>query len=423
VKRKAIISGACSAQQYKTKAVALLNMAVLVYVFTHALLLSVEIALLAPMLYLMTLSVAALVQRQQCSTDQAQNTRFALLVPAHNEEAVLGSLFASLRDLSYPATLVEVHLVADNCTDTTAAIAREAGAFVYERHNETELGKGHALRWLLAQLEATGRKYDAYVIIDADSQVSPNFLSEMHSQLQAGLQIIQSQYRVQNSQEAWTAGLRSVAFALFNHLRPLGRTALGWSSGLKGTGMCFSAAVVQRFGWKSFSLTEDVEYHVELVKAGLRVAYAPTAITWSAMPTSLKQAQSQQMRWERGRLELVRRHVPHLLWQTLRTGNTALFDAAMEILTPPLSALVGLIVLCTASAVLLPSYLGMLLALALLATLATYVLIGLRLAHLPLAAYRSLLFAPAYIVWKLWLYLTALVSPGERRWIRTSREV
>jgi cellulose synthase/poly-beta-1,6-N-acetylglucosamine synthase-like glycosyltransferase len=398
-------------------------MAVLVYVFTHALLLSVEIALLAPMLYLMTLSVAALAQRQQHSTDQTPDTRFALLVPAHNEEAVLSDLFVSLRDLSYPATLVEVHLVADNCTDTTAAIAREAGAFVYERDNETELGKGHALRWLLAQLEATGREYDAYVIIDADSQVSPNFLDEMHAQLQAGQQIIQSQYRVQNSQEAWTAGLRSVAFALFNHLRPLGRTALGWSSGLKGTGMCFSRDVVQRFGWKSFSLTEDVEYHVELVKAGLRVAYAPTAITWSAMPTSLKQAQSQQMRWERGRLELVRRHVPHLLWQTLHTGNTALFDAAMEIITPPLSALVGLIVLCTASAILLPSYLGMLLALALLSALATYVLIGLRLAHLPLAAYRSLLFAPAYIAWKLWLYLAALVSPGERRWIRTSREV
>lgn len=399
-----------------------MDIAALLYVLTHTLLLSIEIALLAPMLYLMTLSVAALAQRQQGSTDQALDTRFALLIPAHDEEDVLGDLFASLSALSYPTAQVEVHLVADNCTDTTAAIAREAGAFVYERHNTTELGKGYALRWLLAQLQATGRKYDAYVIIDADSQVSPNFLNEMNAQLQAGQQIIQSQYRVQNSQEAWTAGLRSVAFALFNHLRPLGRTALGWSSGLKGTGMCFSAEVVERFGWKSFSLTEDVEYHVELVKAGLRVAYAPTAIVWSAMPTSLKQSQSQQMRWERGRLELVRRHVPRLLWQTLRTGNTALFDAAMEILTPPLSALVGLIVLCAVSAFLLPSYLGMWLALVLLAELAAYVLIGLRLARLPLAAYRSLLFAPAYIIWKLWLYLAALASPGERRWVRTSRQ-
>jgi|SRR5579859_271012 len=390
----------------------------------HILLLSVEVALSVPMLYLLTLSVAALLQRQSGKTNAGTpTTRFALLIPAHNEEAVLGAMFASLDALDYPPELMTAHVVADNCTDATAALAREAGVLVYERQDTSEVGKGYALRWLLGQVEATARQYDAYVVIDADSVVSPNFLREMDSRLQAGQAIIQSQYRVQNSQEAWTAGLRAVAFALFNHLRPLGRTALGWSCGLKGTGMCFSAAVVRQFGWNTFSLTEDVDYHVTLLKAGLRVAYAPTAIVWSAMPTSLKQAQSQQMRWERGRLELARRHVPHLLWQTLRTGNTALFDAAMEILAPPLSVLAGLIVCCCVAGWLLPSTFGFRLGVALVVELSLYVFIGLRLARLPLAAYRSLLFAPAYIVWKLWVYGVALVAPGERRWVRTSREV
>ncbi len=392
-------------------------------VWLHILLLSVEVALCLPMLYLLTLSLAALFQRQPGEAPtSAPTTHFALLIPAHNEEAVLGAMLASLSALEYPPKLVDAHVVADNCTDATAAIAREAGVFVYERQDTSELGKGYALRWLLGQVEATGRRYDAYVVIDADAVVSSNFLREMDTRLQAGQAIIQSQYRVQNSQEAWTAGLRAVAFALFNHLRPLGRTALGWSCGLKGTGMCFSAAVVRQFGWNTFSLTEDVDYHVTLLKAGLRVAYAPTAIVWSAMPTSLKQAQSQQMRWERGRLELVRRHVPHLLWQTLRTGNTALFDAAMEILAPPLSVLAGLIVCCCAAGFLLPSSFGFRLGLALVVALSLYVLIGLRLARLPLAAYRSLLFAPAYIVWKLWVYGVALVAPGERRWVRTQRK-
>jgi cellulose synthase/poly-beta-1,6-N-acetylglucosamine synthase-like glycosyltransferase len=243
----------------------------------------------------------------------------------------------------------------------------------------------------------------------------------MDAQLQAGQSIIQSHYRVKNAQESWTSGLRSVAFALFNHLRPLGRTTLGWSAGLKGTGMCFSASVVRQFGWESFSLTEDVEYHVRLVMAGLRVVYAPTAIIWSAMPTSLKQSQTQQMRWERGRLALVRRHVPPLLWATLRTGNLALFDAAMEILVPPLSVLAGLIFCCCVGAFVLPSHVGLWLGLALLAALLLYIFIGLRLARLPLAAYRSLLFVPAYIVWKLWVYVAALVSAGDRRWVRTTR--
>lgn len=388
----------------------------------HILLLSVEIALVVPMLYLTTLSIAALAQRtgRKASGGPAV-TRYALLIPAHNEEGTLETLFASLHALEYPPTLVNVYVVADNCTDDTAAIARAAGALVYERHDTTKIGKGYALRWLLSRIEATGRRYDAYVIIDADSAVLPNFLQVMDARLQSGQAIIQSQYRVQNGQEAWTAGLRAVAFALFNHLRPLGRTALGWSCGLKGTGMCFSASVVQRFGWDSFSLTEDVEYHVRLVTAGLRVAYAPEAIIWSAMPTSLKQAQSQQMRWERGRLELVRRHVPHLLWETLRTGNLALFDAAMEILVPPLSVVAGLVLCCCAGSFLLASSLGSTLGLALLFALLLYVLSGLRLARLPLAAYGSLLFAPAYIAWKFWVYVTALIPLGDRRWVRTSR--
>jgi cellulose synthase/poly-beta-1,6-N-acetylglucosamine synthase-like glycosyltransferase len=374
------------------------------------------------MLYLSVLSIAALAGRSRHSAGHAApSARFAVLVPAHNEEAVLGAMLASLRRLDYPPTLMDVQVVADNCTDATAAIAREAGVSVYERHDETEIGKGYALRWLLGQVQATGRAYDAYVVMDADTEVSPNFLQVMDAQLQAGQSIIQSQYRVQNGQESWTSGLRSIAFALFNHLRPLGRTALGWSSGLKGTGMCFKASVVEQFGWDSFSLTEDVEYHVQLVSAGLRVAYAPEAIIWSAMPTSLKQSKSQQMRWERGRLELVRRNVPRLFWGTLRTRNLALFDAAMEILVPPLSVVVGLVLCCCAGAVLLHSTLGMRLGAALLVGLLLYVFIGLRLARLPLAAYRLLLFAPAYIAWKLWVYVVALIPAGDRRWVRTSR--
>lgn len=408
----------------RPKAVVLLPSGLLFHFTLHALLIGAEIALAVPMLYLVMLSAASLTPKAQRKTPpRAPATRFALLIPAHNEEAVLGELFASLGELDYPAALWDAHLVADNCNDTTADLTRQAGAFVYERQESSERGKGFALRWLLSQMETAGCAYDAYVVIDADSQVSPNFLRVMDAQVQAGQLIIQSQYRVQNSQDAWTAGLRSIAFALFNHLRPLGRNALGWSSGLKGTGMCFSQRIITQFGWQSFSLTEDVEHHVELVKAGLHVSYAPEAIVWSAMPTSLKHSQSQQMRWERGRLELVRRHVPHLLWGALRSRDGALLDAALEILTPPLSVLVGLIVCCCVCAVLLFSHIGIALAIALLASLSIYILTGLRLARLPRAAYRSLLFAPAYIIWKLWVYAVALVSPGERRWVRTSREV
>jgi 1,2-diacylglycerol 3-beta-glucosyltransferase len=393
-----------------------------VHLVLHLLLVSLEVALAVPTLYLLLLSLAALVQRpQRPAAPVSPATRFALLVPAHNEEAVIGALFESLRAQTYPVALTQVHVVADHCSDATAALAREAGAFVYERQAEGERGKGYALRWLLAHVETAGHSSDASLFIDADCTLSPNFLSAMDARLQAGEHVLQSQYRVQNSQEAWAAGLRSVAFALYNHLRPLGRQTLGWSCGLKGTGMCFRQAVIKQFGWNKFSLTEDMDYHSDLIAAGLRVAYVPEAILASAMPTSLKQARAQQVRWEQGRLFLARRQAPRLLWKALRTRNSSLLDAALEILTPPLSALAGLVVVCAVSALLLSSLLGLGLAVFLLTGLGAHVFVGLRLARLSRAAYRSLLFAPVFILWKFWVYLVALLPARERRWVRTSR--
>jgi hypothetical protein len=139
------------------------------------------------------------------------------------------------------------------------------------------------------------------------------------------------------------------------------------------------------------------------------------------MPTSLKQARSQQMRWEQGRLFLVRRRVPRLVWNTLRTRNGSLLDAALEIMTPPLSALAGLVLVCAVGAGLLSSHLGLALAVFLLAGLSLHVLVGLRLARLSRSAYRSLLFVPVFILWKFWVYLVALIAPVNRRWVRTSR--
>src|SRR5262249_30061342 len=164
-----------------------------------------------------------------------------------DEEGGIARTINSCRVLDYPPDRFATIVVADNCGDATAAVARSAGAEVYERHTEGERAKGYALRWLLEQLEAAGRRFDAYLIVDADSQLSPNVLREMAAALGRGALVAQAQYRVLNASDAWTAGLRAVAIALFNHVRPLGRMCFGWSAGLKGNGMCFSRAVFERF--------------------------------------------------------------------------------------------------------------------------------------------------------------------------------
>ena len=384
----------------------------------------VEAVVLAPLLYLALLSVGALLEtRRRPNTRRApaQLPTFALLIPAHDEAAVIAGALASVSALDYPSQHRSVFVVADNCTDSTAAIAESAGATVYERHDPEQRAKGYALRWLLERLRDDQLTFDAYVIVDADSHLSPNFLREMAAQLTGGAQVVQAQYRVQNEESGWLVGLRAVAFALFNHLRPLGRARFGWSAGLKGNGMCFSRAVIERHGWEAHSLAEDAEFHIRLLKAGVRVAYAPAAIVAAEMPISLRQARSQQARWERGRLELARLAARELLPGVFHTGGAARLDALVEIALPPLSLMVGLVALCTLCASLLASPLTLGLVAAMMLALGLHVLVGAGLARLSMRTYLALWRAPLYIAWKCWVYTAALVGRGASGWVRTER--
>jgi cellulose synthase/poly-beta-1,6-N-acetylglucosamine synthase-like glycosyltransferase len=384
---------------------------------------AVEALLIVPLGYVAILSLAAIVValRPARRITEAPTTHFVILVPAHNEAAVISKLLASLRALDYPSELFTALVIADNCTDATAAIVREAGVRVLERTSETERAKGYALRYALEQLAAAGESYDAYVIVDADTVFAPAFLREMDVALRGGALVAQGQYRVLNAGEGWAAGLRAVAFALINHVRPLGRSLFGLSAGLKGNGMVFSRAVIERFGWAAYGLTEDAEYHVTLIKAGIRVAYVPRAIVAAEMPASMRQSGSQQERWERGRIELARAHGLGMLGSFLRTGDLARLDVAVESLTPPLSLLAAGVVFALVGVAVLRWELGLWVALGLLAALVLHVAVGIALGRLPLRVVASLLAAPFYIVWKSVLFLGALAARGAGGWIRTPR--
>jgi 1,2-diacylglycerol 3-beta-glucosyltransferase len=395
--------------------------------FGRGLLLALEGMLALPLLYLAVLSLAALVgarRRAAPSPPLAQVPRIALLVPAHDEAEVIGALLASVAALEYPQARRDVYVIADNCTDATARLAREAGVpgvRVTERHDLVRRGKGHALRWQLEALERAGERYAGYLIVDADSQLSPNFLRVMAAGLVRGADAQQGQYRVQNEDASWVAGLRAIAFALFNHLRPAGRSALGLSAGLKGNGMCFSRRVIEREGWGSYSLAEDAEHHLALVAAGVRVRYVPDAIVTSAMPVDLRQAETQQHRWERGRLVLARAYAAPLLSAALRERDPARLDAIAEVCLPPLSVLVGALALVIVLALALGWAPGLAIAAALAGLLALHGLAGMALAHLTPRAYLSLAYAPVYVVWKIGVYLRAAVQRGASLWVRTPR--
>lgn len=370
--------------------------------------------------------------------DATSRKRFVLLVPAHNEELVLGAALDGLRMLDYPRSAYGIVVIADNCTDRTAEIARAHGAIAVERFDASLIGKGYALEWTLKALAdaqstsdsplASASDFDALVILDADTLVAPNLLTAFESGLDRGLKAMQARYDVLNSRESWRTRLMTCALALAHVVKPLGRELLKLSDGLKGNGMCFARSVVAEVPWSGESIVEDIEYTLRLCRAGIRVAFLPETAVWAQMPTTGGQAVSQRKRWEGGRYKLLFSVAPRLLAEGFRDNNRLLRDRAMELIIPPFAEMfagpIVLLVVCAAAgrAFGWSRAAGLAWAwLAILALQAVYLVGGLRLARVPLSVAMSLLYAPFYVVWKLGVYAVMLVAGSAGGWKRTER--
>ncbi len=371
--------------------------------------------------FLLLLTTGALAYRPRRVPPARQTTRFAVIVPAHNEELLIGGLLESLARQTYPSSGYTVHVIADNCADATAAVAGDLGATVHVRQDPSLLGKGHALSWLLERL--TDDQSDAFVFVDADSLVSADFLEAIDRRLASGgARVLQTAYRVREPESARLVALRAMAFALVHNLRGRGKAALGLSCGLWGNGMVFVRPVIEATGWRSFSAVEDAEQHLQLLLRGERVAYVPEARVFGHMPATLASARDQQQRWEGGRRHLIARYWATLLRASLRQRSASPLAALAELLLPPLSALGAAVVLAFAGAWLWGTGPQALLGSAALVALATYVVVGLSLSGLPPRTYLALVYAPRFIVWKVGLYLKELATRRQPAWRRTSRE-
>ncbi len=347
--------------------------------------------------------------------------RFAILVPAHNEEALIGKVLDSVAGQAYSKDDFRVYVIVDNCDDDTAQIAVSHKASVLERNDLEQQGKGFAISWALQRLPLDD--YDGIVIIDADSVVDQHFLNEMKRIMAGRPQVaVQGYYQVLEITSIAQA-LRSASFALVHYVRPLGKTLFGGSCGLKGNGMAFSIDIIKRFGWKSFSIAEDSEQHFRLLEQGIKIEFAPRAVVLGEMPAGFAGSNSQNLRWESGRLGIARRKAIPLLWRAVRSLSLPLADAAVEVMIPPLAILVALATAITflgwtlAEPILLAAGIISLLCLWL------HVVGGLILARAPKEVWRALLAAPLYLIWKLALYLRVLLGRGPRTWVRTPRKV
>ncbi|MFN0242937.1 MAG: glycosyltransferase family 2 protein [Planctomycetota bacterium] len=339
-----------------------------------------------------------------------------VVIPAHDEEAGIARCLASVRACETDGEPTRIVVVADNCTDATADVARAAGAEVIVRRDETRRGKGFALEHAFERL--LEERTDVVVVIDADSLVDTGMLRAVRNAVRAGCQAVQMRYEVANPEASVRARLAHVAWLAFNVLRLRGRERLGVSVGILGNGFALTTRTLRAVPYTAHGLVEDLEYHLMLVRARVRVHYLASTVVRAAAPTGAEAMASQRSRWDGGRLRTIADTAPRLLGAVLR-GRTNLLEPLLELSLLPLSMHVGLV----AVAALVPSPIARTYAAVAALVLALHVVAALVVGGARAADWRALLGAPIYVAWKLALLPRTLLSARRRApWIRTERE-
>jgi exopolysaccharide biosynthesis WecB/TagA/CpsF family protein len=379
-------------------------------------------------LYLVTLAVASAAFRLPPPKHSTATKRLTVLVPAHDEESLIGRCVRSLLAQSYPRVLFRIAVVADNCSDATAAEAEASGAEVMLRNQPDARGKGHALRWSMDRLLAGPHPWDAIVVVDADSVADPNLLAALAAELDAGAEVVQADYALLQEGDSGKSELANAGFLLFHRVRFSGRARLGMAANLVGNGMLLSRRVLEAHPWDAFTGVEDLEYSMRLRLAGIRPRFAPRASVAGPGPASRSGAVRQRLRWEGGRFHVVRRQLLHLVSAAIVRRDLRLLDAAIDLATPPL-ALLSLAIMAGSvlGAIAVTAGLAPWWALApwviALAAIPAFVGIGLWAGGAPFATWRALAKAPSFLVWKALVYLRLLRGFDVRRWDRTDRAV
>lgn len=270
--------------------------------------------------------------------------RFAVVVSARNESSVIGNLIASIRSQNYPRELVDIFIIADNCTDNTAEIARSAGAIVYERFNKEQVGKGYALDWMfnIIETEYADKNYEGYIIFDADNVLDPNYIAEMNKVFDNGYRIITSYRNSKNYDTNWITAGYSLWFLREAKYLNNARMQLGTSCAISGTGFLVSADVIrENNGWIHHLLTEDIEFTTDSIIHGEKIGYCADAILYDEQPTKFSQSYTQRLRWAKGFYQVFKNYGAKLVKGVFK-GSFSCFDMLMTIMPAMLLTLISI---------------------------------------------------------------------------------
>lgn len=249
--------------------------------------------------------------------------RYAVLIAARNEEAVLPHLLDSLRSQDYPAELVDIFVIADNCTDATAQVAQDHGAAVFTRFNRQLVGKGYALNYLLKQIDRTVglEKFDAFLIFDADNLVAPDYIRRINQLPEQGYEAFCGYRNTKNFGGNWlTSGYALWYLHESTHLNR-SRMAVGSCCAVSGTGFGFTRQLLERMGgWNFHTLTEDLEFNHWCAVNGIKIGYCHDAIVYDEQPLSFRQSWKQRTRWAQGGAQVSVRYAAPIARGIFRGG-------------------------------------------------------------------------------------------------------
>ena len=287
-------------------------------------------------LYQILVSICSLIKLKDKPMLTNKKHKFMAIIPAHNEEAVITNLIDSLKKQDYPKELLDIYVIADNCTDNTAKFSREAGAIVYERFDETKKTKGYAMQWFLNKKVEENADYDAFCVFDADNIVMPDFIENMNKKLCQGEEIVQGYRDIKNPTDSWISAGYAIFYWTMNRFYHLARYNLGLSPLINGTGFMVKFDIIRKEGWDTKTLTEDIEFSLKSIAKGRKLGWAVDAKVYDEQPIGFKQSWSQRSRWTVGHLQCMKYYTKDLAKGVKENKSLMNFDGFLYILGIPM---------------------------------------------------------------------------------------
>ena len=283
-------------------------------------------------IYELAISLCSLIKFKEKPLLKNKKHKFMAIIPAHNEEMVVGNLIESLKNQDYDDDLYDIYVVADNCTDNTAKVAKEAGAIVYERFDKIKQTKGYVLDWFLRKKIEENADYDAFLVFDADNIVDKNFIKVMNKKLCQGEEVVQGYKDIKNPTESWISAGYAFFYWTMHRFYHLARYNVGLSPLLNGTGFMVKFDLVKETGWDTTTLTEDIEFSLKQIIKGKRLGWATDAIVYDEQPEKFNASWKQRCRWTVGHIQCMKTYTKDLALAIKKNKTIMNFDGLLYIL-------------------------------------------------------------------------------------------